>query len=114
MASLLSAIIDAVDKSIEKLCDRAFEAAVRAEKAPECELSPQKRLLSSVQAGKATERDPGVKEAVQSGLLTIGEGGSLGLTPLGEYLLPSAEAIQEDASARKKLRDRQPRTPAAA
>jgi len=59
-------------------------------------------LLRSVQMAEATERTPGVEDAVESGLITIGEDGSLDLTPLGEYLLPPEDL--ETASVKEESR----------
>jgi hypothetical protein len=112
MVAPVSTLISALDRSVAKLSARAFEAAVRAEMGPEREANPQKELLLSVQAGDVTAETPGVKEAVASGLVTINEDGSLGLTPLGEYLLPPAEAAESDPE--EEARGRKPSAPAAA
>jgi len=91
-----------LDKGVEKISEKAFDAAVRAgeeEHAEDRQEEPtdQSKLLRSVKAEKATRSTPGIENAIESGLVKADGYRKLRLTPLGEYLLP--EARREDTEA---------------
>jgi hypothetical protein len=80
MSGPVSSAIGALDKGVETISDRAFEAVQRHEvrRGP----TPQQKLLKKVQARTASQAE--TREAIGFGLV---EEDDVTLTPLGEYLL---------------------------
>lgn len=76
----ISSAIDALDRTVEVIGDRALKAVQRHE--ARREPTPQQKLVKAVQDDTAS--DPEVQEGIDSGLV---EEDRANLTPLGEYLL---------------------------
>jgi hypothetical protein len=114
MGDPVSTLITVLDSSVARLSARAFEAAVRADNEPEPELSAEKKLLLSVWAGEASKMTPGIEEAAESGLVTVGANEELDLTPLGKYLLPASEAEEQVVPIEEESEDRGSKTAAVA
>ena len=95
---LLSAAVDSIERSVDRLSQRAFEGPQR-HRSPE---KPTRRQLTAkaIVDGRASEDQ--VKEAIDFSLAKPDERGGMKLTPLGELVLsgyPDDQPRRRAASA---------------
>jgi hypothetical protein len=90
----LSTAVDSIERSVDRLSQRAFEGP-RRDRSPE---EPTRRQLTAkaIVDGQATEDQ--VKEALDFSLAEPDERGGMKLTPLGELVL---SGYPDDRPARK-------------
>ncbi len=95
MKDPVSALFLALDRGVERVSDRAFEAAVSSQRT-ETEEAPdyQEQLLELVKNLQADLTTPGIQEAIQAGLVETNDSGELVPTEIGEYLLPEPDDPQ--------------------
>lgn len=97
MRDPVSALFLALDRSVERISDRAFESAVSSQRTEaEEEPSEQEQLLELVKAHEATPETPGIQEAIQAGLVEQDDTGQLVPTEVGEYLRPEPDDAAAD------------------
>jgi hypothetical protein len=91
--AIFSAVAGSVERSVERLSQRAFEGPKRD--LPPDEPTPRQLTVKAIVDGKATEDQ--VKESLDFGLAARDAQGELKLTPLGEIAL---SRYPEDAETR--------------
>jgi hypothetical protein len=98
MSDPVSAVFSLLDKGVEKITDRAFDSAVaeqRDEATPEQPTSQEELLQELDSTGQADADAPEVQEAIESGLVEKDAAGQPKLTPLGQYLAPEPDEVDE-------------------
>jgi hypothetical protein len=96
--AIFSAVASSVERSVERLSQRAFEGQ-RRDLPPE-EPTPRQLTVKAIVDGQASKDQ--VKESLDFGLAARDAQGELRLTPLGEIVLsryPAADAETETAAA---------------
>ncbi len=98
MTDPVTAVVFALDRGVELISDRAFNAAVDSQEGePEERLTPQEQLLRDVEAGSIDASAEGVQVAIEAKLIARDAQGRLSLTPLGKYLAPEPEPAEAQA-----------------